>query len=235
MSLKSLECKLAQGQLSRFLSGEGISTEMIRQLEGHIEECEDCRTLIAERKRALEQVVVSARAVVEVEVEDDEEIVVDKATPKATAKNARTPRFDLLTRKLTERAADSKGFKKPVVLSSALAVLLVAMSYIAKDPTSLLGKKLGAEASMVSAPVDNLPQQPLTPPASPIPGKEVAAESKPVELPSPTVVIKPPVSVLVATPKRIVKQPRKRKAAPRPTSTAIRVYDATGQPLTGGN
>lgn len=213
MSLKSLECKLAQGQLSRYLSGEGMSAEMIRQLEGHFGECDDCRELILSRRRTLEDVIVAARAVVEVEVpeaEEPEEAVVPS-----------TPKRNL--------------FRKPVILSSALAVILVAMSYVAKDPTALFGRRLIETVPASSGSETKAAPVVVTTAPTPNPGlaykPEPQAAAQAIKATEPKPITAPKVEISTKAPK-----PRlKRKAAPRPASNGIRLYGADGQPISGGN
>jgi hypothetical protein len=53
MPTKSLECQIAAGQIGRYLAGEALSGETLRQLEAHVADCADCQQTIAERKQAL--------------------------------------------------------------------------------------------------------------------------------------------------------------------------------------
>ena len=109
----SLECQLAQVQIKRFLNGDNIPEELLKDLETHLLHCEDCLAVAKGQKSAVESHMV--------------------ATPSAavTARQSK-PASNILD-----------VFKQPktLLLSVALAAVLIAMSTIMRDPTKLFGTK----------------------------------------------------------------------------------------------
>ncbi|MFN8220209.1 MAG: zf-HC2 domain-containing protein [Fimbriimonadales bacterium] len=245
MSLKSLECKLAQGQISRYLTGDRLSPEALVDLEAHVAECDDCREIIAERRRTLEKVVASARAVVE--VPDSEE----EAPEEAASAPAKTAKPSVRAKLLDQIGKGGKNNAKPLILSSALAVVLVAMSYVAKDPTRLFGTKLASSAALPSAaatPTQVKPEPtktttPVSNPTPPIsqpddkstPSNISEPTPKPVESqPAPQAAApEPKVEVKTSRPKAMRRPAATNKPPVHPKPAGIRVYDESGTPLSG--
>lgn len=53
MSVKSFECAIARSQIGRYLAGDALGEESMRQLEAHISTCADCQRLIDSKKAEL--------------------------------------------------------------------------------------------------------------------------------------------------------------------------------------
>lgn len=246
MSLKSLECKLAQGQISRYLTGDRLSPEALVDLEAHVSECDDCREIIAERRRTLEKVVASARAVVE--VPDSEE----EAPEEAASAPAKTAKPSVRAKLLDQIGKGGKNNAKPLILSSALAVVLVAMSYVAKDPTRLFGTKLASSVALPSAaatptPVKPEPTKTTTPvsnPTPPISQPDEKSTPSNISEPTPKPIESQPASQAAAPEPKVEVKTSRPKAMRRPAATkkqppvhakpaGIRVYDESGTPLSG--
>ncbi len=122
-SVLSLECQLAQVQIRRFLNGDNIPEELLKELENHLKHCSDCLAVAKGEKAAVEAHMI--------------------ATPSAAvAERQSRPLTGVLD-----------VFKQPktLLLSVALAVVLIVMSTVLRDPTKLLGTKaIGSFAGTVS-------------------------------------------------------------------------------------
>lgn len=53
MPVKSFECAIARSQIGRYLAGDAVGGEAMRQLEAHISGCSDCQRLIDSKKEDL--------------------------------------------------------------------------------------------------------------------------------------------------------------------------------------
>ena len=53
MPVQSIECQLVRAQIGRYLGGEPLSQEAMRQLEVHLVACDDCRAALSVRKSDL--------------------------------------------------------------------------------------------------------------------------------------------------------------------------------------
>lgn len=132
----NLECQLAQVQIKRYLAGETLPEVLLNDLTSHIAECKDCAELAEQQKDEL-------RALISPEEEQP-------------AKQSLLDRLRALLLGLVARQAPESGDEnasgllqklkqnKPVVLSCALAVVLIVMATIAGNPTTLFGPKVAA-------------------------------------------------------------------------------------------
>ena len=166
MPVQEFECQIARGQIGRYLNGEGLSSEALRQLGAHVAECSECKTFLDHRKAALQGMLgeapmpqrEAARAVVDVKpsealiaqirarsVEDE-----PAPAPPALAK----PVKPMLT--------------KPIIYCGILGVVLVGMTYLTRNPSGLLGPH--ASQIVASAPPAAQPPEAkaiVTPPDTP--------------------------------------------------------------------
>lgn len=148
MPVETIECQIVQAQLGRYLSGEAISDEALRQLEDHIGGCPICRQEVAIRRASLQALlgtVNSAAGRPEAligalrENQFATHAVVESPAPEAPATTSRPT-----TAKLS----------RPLLLGSALALVLIAMSYLGNNPTSLFGDRV-SEVRVVPASVES--------------------------------------------------------------------------------
>lgn len=131
MQLQNFECQIAKAQIGRYLAGDVLADENLRQLEAHIATCPGCKQHLAERKQALQATL---------------------SEPQTSAK-----RFDLaefikakvLSRQPVQAAVQTNvkpnSLTKPLLYSLALGIVLIGMSYLSKNMSALLGPK-AAEA-----------------------------------------------------------------------------------------
>lgn len=155
MPLKNIECQLAQGQLNRYMGGDGLSESALEQLESHIRECEDCAVYLDEKKRALQAMVapiapssppkegsIPTHAVVEFpdEPKPANAFMATLAKKRATLDRAVQPVAASNTPTASQHTPSS--FVKPLMYSLGLAAVLIGMSTLMKDPTKLLGDRV---------------------------------------------------------------------------------------------
>lgn len=153
MPVETIECQIVQGQLGRYLAGDSLSSEAVREMEGHIARCPICRVEVAQRRATLQTLLGI------VPTPDTAE-----ANPLLDLIRQRTPSTSTVpTHAVTPHLADSAGttasdetpdvsqaprriFSKPLLLSGALAVVLLAMNAFVKSPTDLLGPRANQAA-----------------------------------------------------------------------------------------
>ncbi len=246
MSVQNIECQLAKGQIGRYLSGDPLSPEALRQLEAHIAECDDCQMLLQQRRQALMAMITppkSAKPAPTAVVEVEEESIADKPLVdaiRAIAAENKKPKIKPLPAR-----SPWEEMKKPLIYSLALAIVLVGMSIAAKS----FGPKVEPAGSsttpgpistapteaIATPPVTAAPKAEPTPPKNPAPAQHAAATvktppAKPIHKVVSTSGSKPMHVVRRAAPKRIA-----RRAHPAPAHHAsrsgIRIYDPSGAPL----
>lgn len=141
MSVQNFECQIAKAQIGRYLAGDALSAEALDQLEEHIARCPDCKQTLAEKRASLQAMLGLGEA---------------KAEPKVAAQvpeQQAKPLNGWLKAKAIEQfkttnptppaptAQQSNAKFKTAAYSVALAVVIVAMSYLSKNPNTVLGEK----------------------------------------------------------------------------------------------
>lgn len=141
MQVKNIECQIAQAQLRRYLTGEEMPNTIVTDLETHLRHCPECMAAAQSLRESLKGVLngkVTGKPVPEVPQA--------RPQPKAQAPTqalVQTP-ADFLDQPDSEfkpAKAPKKSTMKTLAYSGALAVLLVLMSTVFKDPTTLFGPK----------------------------------------------------------------------------------------------
>lgn len=170
MPVETIECQIVQAQLGRYLSGEAISDEALRQLEDHIGGCPICRQEVAIRRASLQALlgtVNSAAGRPEALIgalrqnQFATHAVVESPTPEAPA--------------TTPKPTPAK-LSRPLLLGSALALVLVAMSYLGNNPTSLFGDR-ASEVRVTPAPIESTSEIPATATPELIPTEPLTLEA----------------------------------------------------------
>ena len=137
MPVQEFECQIARGQIGRYLNGDGLSSEALRQLGAHVAECSECKTFLDHRKSALQGMLgeapmpvgETARAVVD--VNPSEALIAQiraktvEEEPQPAASAAPKPTKPLVT--------------KPIIYCGLLGLVLVGMTYLTRNPSGLLG------------------------------------------------------------------------------------------------
>lgn len=131
MSGLSLECELAQVQMKRYLGGEELPAQLMQSLEHHIKSCPGCKAALDEQRMKLASKLAGEKA--------SKPNLLDSLKAKLPKPLPKKPQADVFKAPNPWLATFNT---KTVFLSIALAVVLFAMSAIAKDPSKLLGPKL---------------------------------------------------------------------------------------------
>lgn len=170
MSVQNIECQIAQGQITRYLAGDSFPTAVVTELEKHIADCPNCQEIVNQKKAMLQammrmQNAAPAKAVIEPleDFEEDEEpvrvsdITKSKKAPRQTLSQKLVDRIaqahvenETVTTK-REAADKKKLFGKPAMYCMALAVVMVSMSYLMRDPTRLFGDRVLPKGGNTSA------------------------------------------------------------------------------------
>lgn len=140
MQVKNIECQIAQAQLRRYLTGEEMPNTIVTDLETHLRHCPECMAAAQSLRESLKGVLngkIIGKPVAEpapIKLQAPTQALVQTPAdfldePDSKFKPAKTPK---------------KSTMKTLAYSGALAVLLVLMSTVFKDPTTLFGPKAAA-------------------------------------------------------------------------------------------
>ena len=144
MQLKDLECQLAQSQLTRYLRGAPLSAEALEALEAHISECEHCRSEVAAKRSVLAEEAAPTHVVAHQPVQE-----APAAAPQVEALPEEAPQLPIKSAVVLKLLEKLPSNARPIVLSTALALLLITMSAVAKDPTKVFGERLASNNKSV--------------------------------------------------------------------------------------
>ena len=161
MPVKNVECQLAEMQIGRFVSGDSLSAEAIRQLDAHVAVCPSCRQVLSERRRALKSMLAEGYAAVTTDFPSSkkENLLIKALAEKATTNTSTPPRRTSVEASPEQAAAkpkwnpasmlgqtspsrnDSKtaSLSKSILYAAALGVVLFFMGYLSHGQGSLLG------------------------------------------------------------------------------------------------
>ncbi|MFN3961895.1 MAG: hypothetical protein ACK4NQ_02840 [Fimbriimonadaceae bacterium] len=154
MAIGNVECHLARAQLKRLGQGEQLPTEIDADLERHLRICEECR-LEAVRLR---QVLMGDAAPAEPKAKvNPSELLLQlgevvrnliSRLPLPGAKRLAPSKSNgWMNDPGTPFVKDSRVNMRVAFTSIGLALTLIAMSTILRDPTALLGAKAGTKAT----------------------------------------------------------------------------------------
>ena len=148
MQVKNIECQIAQAQLRRYLTGEEMPNAIVGDLETHLKLCPECmdaaqtlreslRGALSSKitgkpepqqpkpeRKAIAQAVATGMAAVQTQVQTPADLL---SAPDSDFKPAKPKRKSSNT--------------KTLFYSGALALVLILMSTIFKDPTALFGPR----------------------------------------------------------------------------------------------
>lgn len=174
MQVQSIECQLTQAQVKRYLAGADFPDEVVAAVERHLKACPDC---MAEANRQRESLGGAPAEIAQAVVAPT-----SKPSPLnpikalfSREKTAHTPPQGLIApRGANPYPTDPlKAIKTPknLILSGSLAVVLVVMSTVLRNPTNLFGPKASAK---IAATETTLAQ--ADPPIDPTEGAVAKAE-----------------------------------------------------------
>lgn len=120
--MENIDCPIAKQSLLAYLSGRLDGTGEGAEFEAHVKDCDVCRSLIGDRRRALQLLIAAI----------DEK-------PESATKHASLPGL-------------KKGQIRLLAVSGVLAVGLIGLSYFVQPGSSLLGEKFGDAMPPVQRP-----------------------------------------------------------------------------------
>jgi hypothetical protein len=239
MPVQSIECQLVRAQIGRYLGGEPLSKEAMRQLEVHLVACDDCRGALSSRKAELRAKMSTEGFDAKPKPKVDPESIAYKAVVDYKAIESATNAASAKPAK-PEKPTRSTNFTKPLALTAVLAVVLVAMSRFSGGNglsfgpnalTALVGgaTDAGAKAAKSTAPVQAA-STPANPPAT-SPAPSAAAVPTPVSPASTPLTTKPTDAVISANPTKPVGSPTTALATlPIPSPSGATATTANTQP-----
>lgn len=266
MPVENIECQIAKGQMSRYLAGDSLSPEMAVELRAHIAECPGCADTLHKKREILQAMLSGSGGRIAVEApasrETPEPSQIAAVEPPQPMNRISAMLLDRLVKapqsaqavaRLEERPKPSQ-FWKPLIYSGALALAMLGMSFVMRDPTKLFGSRLADETadtgstrsasspSPVVKPTPAPATSPKTESTSPNEAKKALAPGKEASrAPKTGTPQQSSGSQPEAKPDRSSTSSR-RPAKSRPTSarkktqggpapTGIRLYDPDGNPI----
>lgn len=150
MPVQNIECQLAQGQINRYLAGDTLSEAALQQLEAHVGECADCKAFLYEKRSSLFSILGHAAPEPQAEVAPAEDsspkakslisaIRSKKSAPQPEAEPVAMPTHAVIEVDSDVVPQTPKLFAKPLLYSAGLALVLIFMSTVMRDPTRFLG------------------------------------------------------------------------------------------------
>ncbi len=210
MQVQNIECQIAQAQLGRYLAGEGMAGEAVRQLEAHVAKCPDCKIILEGKRSALVATLEGTGPKLVT-------AVTSKASPSVDPRSSASRLAQALVAKAAEASTPPAPAAvvvdrakpvinwKPIAYASALAAVLIGMSYLGK--ADLLGSK--ASASLPERSADPQPQASPSakPTASPVPVSSPAPVATENHATSPSEPSGPSTSAPVKAPVKVAIKP----------------------------
>lgn len=229
MAVQNIECKLVQAQLNMIVAGEKFPRDVLEDVDDHLRVCADCRESLEAKKNALRRrVELAAPETVPTKV-GAPNVNLGGGIPAAYAPTHAVAQIE------DDEPVSEKTIKqwKPVIYSVGLALILVAMSWIARDPTRLFGERASTDFQKPAAPTDQ---------AQSADSVRAQKEELPwVDRPAPKITPPPRTVFVPASPAKSVVKKTARATRPQirqpvikaqaTNPTGIRVYDSSGKPI----
>lgn len=156
MPVETIECQIVQAQLGRYLTGDRFSHEALAELEDHIARCPICRQEVAVRKATLQSLLGATQAA-------PADALVQALREKAPSTKTATTQAVVEQMDRGSASSPTSKYGKPLLYGTGLAVVLIAMSYLGNNPTSLFGERASTTLSQPSAASTTAPVA-VTPP-----------------------------------------------------------------------
>ena len=148
MPVQNLECQIHVVLMKRFLDGDELGPELQEQLEQHLKACPSCRAILENEKTSIEEVLDGPSAPTNPVMAWMQSVMPGSKTRSGYA--VTDAHSALMAPTTVHRPAPGMAaFKNPQVLmlSAALAVVLILMSTVFRDPTRILGPKAAAKTT----------------------------------------------------------------------------------------
>lgn len=148
MPVQSIECLLTQAQIKRYLAGAEFSDELLAPLEIHLKACPDC---MAEANRQRELLGGAPLEVVHAVVASNGKTnPISKLKGLFTSKAPPADPIPPIGENPYRDPISALRSPKNLVMSAALAVVLVLMSTSMRNPTSVLGPRASEKITVAS-------------------------------------------------------------------------------------
>lgn len=152
MPVQNLECQIHVVLMKRFLDGDELGPELQNQLEQHLKVCPSCRAILENEKTSIEEVLDGPATPTNPVMAWMQNVMPGSKTRSGYA--VTDAHSALMAPTTVHRPAPGMAaFKNPQVLmlSAALAVVLILMSTVFRDPTRFLGPKATTRATAAAA------------------------------------------------------------------------------------
>jgi len=166
MPVETIECQIVQGQLGRYLAGDSLPAETVRDMETHISGCPICRDEVARRRATLRTLLGNEPIPGMAEANPLLDLLRQRSSSTMTMPtHAVTPHLaEPASATPSDKTPDvtptpRRILSKPLILSGALAVVLIAMNTFVKSPTSFLGPRAASSSTAPAA--DSTPKTTL--------------------------------------------------------------------------
>lgn len=144
MPVQNLECQISTVLMKRFLDGDNLPQELLDDLEKHLKVCPSCREIVNNEKVSLEEILDGPQNPKRGVAAWMGKISGQPATASGfVTSHPGEALMHVAQTSVHTPAPGLAAFKNPKVLmlSLALAGVLIAMSTIMRDPTAILGPK----------------------------------------------------------------------------------------------
>lgn len=142
MQVKNIECQIAQAQLRRYLTGEEMPSAIVTDLETHLRHCPECMAAAQTLRESLKGVLsgkITGRP--ETPKPEPARAIAEAAASGQAAVQTPADLLDAPDSDFKPKKAPKKSNLRTLLYTSALAILLVLMSTVFKDPTTLFGPR----------------------------------------------------------------------------------------------
>lgn len=154
MAIGNVECHLARAQLKRLGQGEQLPAEIDADLEQHLRICEECRLEAVRLRKVLMGDAAPAEPKAKVnpselilQVGEITRNLIARLQIPGAKRLATSNSKEWMNEPGTPFVKDSRVNMRVAFTSIGLALTLIAMSTILRDPTALLGAKAGTKAT----------------------------------------------------------------------------------------
>lgn len=174
MSVQTFECQIVKAQIGRYLAGEMLSKEAQLQLEAHISRCAACSADLAERRSTLQALLTKPVATPAPSagspILPKKPSLIEIIKAKASLPDAALVDFPaedqapvMGSQRVLAALEQTPAISwKPLAYSGALALVLILMSTIAKDPTKVFGPRATTAGAILPSSPEVAPEVPLT-------------------------------------------------------------------------
>ena len=153
MQVKNVECQIAQAQMRRYLAGEEMPQAIVSDLEAHLKGCADCMAAAQLERQSLASVLTNritgqsrkpaspGAPAPQSPIPFATKLAPKKLQPGKAAIQAPADILDTPDEQYAPKPKKRPINLKTVAYSLGLALILVLMSTVMKDPTAIFGPR----------------------------------------------------------------------------------------------